>query len=1255
MFDPVRSYDKPGVIIHQIANGIASTDSVRRVLFDPAALSPRERESFADTMKREYGGNAVADTAIDVLTNPLVWLGVLTMGGGVAAQRSLAGGGRFFGAATGAGAYANSKFPWLRAIRLTSGMTESVGRRSAPLAQVAITHMEEARGHLSGIMEQEVGGLLQAVSRKHGVTVTRLEPENAPNPAVAKDLRLIRSWLAIDKMGWNQDRTERAVVGVEPGKRFIRVLRDNPDPTGRRKVRRMEVEESVFDQLSDHFNNKDNVKFRQDLRADKNAELLRSMPGLKKGESMLDSMNREKIRKISFRLGLKEDDYKPGMDRNSAGMDMASALQGGPSVKFETLDRRRLVHDQAALDAVENEFGLRRVADAQRRLYENGRVLLAGDEDAFKAGRGFVADDQKILRLARTQMQSLENSGYMTEGGAIEVGGEEAVRALLSDEVSMRLIRAAEGRTGNRIKQGATREEIEKVVVEAYKEGFLDPNYMPRNTVEAFDNKDRKIQYNPYTSGASDETGNYKPEVSGRTMMRNRKTELPWDPRDLEFIAENFGGTQEMYKLIGQAKLRIDGQKATDNMYRVHRVAPDIAAAKYVASTARDYACFAKDMMRDPHIQAIMRDLSPEENARLFAGPIGNTVAGGFSGGIRNLEDVPEDRRPGGGFTWYDLMDNDLRSQVKGESNDKFAVDMWRRDIIPAVMGIKPIEDGAGNASARVIREQARRLADSKFMRAVEGTSDYAARYVQQLRTWGNDAAGDGASPWQGVSRALYASHLGLNMGSALINLMQPLQSVHHLGFDNTVKAYGQSIKQMMQYAEGRSRLGLSPKQSEIEDLRKRIFTRSFGGRQMDLTAVADITSTWNTLEKAGYGTTPQVGKPQFRVLEAVMKMFQTSETLNRTVTANAVLNAYERAGRGAGMDFERAQQDATMAVQQLQFGSSPLNRPKLMYYPGLRNPAFRQFLQYGLRSFSNLFTVPAMIGGERQIAGRPIRSQTGVAFTDMMRGMAVSAVAYEVMKSSLGVDVSRGLMTGGPADLLGGDRALMNKNFPVYIPPVVDVGWDAARWLATGDVEILQDWAPRVIPGGIAISRALGGIPASQNLQALGLQKTFADWRQSESGMVPMFNADGRFMGQYPTSDVVLKSLGMDMGRFNNPQEVGQFLMKNRDAIRDGRRSYIAAVLGNNMSAAQKVKAQFEKRFGMPLTVTQAQMKDAIKLREESVISRTMETIDPTIRDQYREAVEQSLPGQLMTAQVPGAPMEQGDIYRWSPSKTKP
>jgi len=63
---------------------------------------------------------------------------------------------------------------------------------------------------------------------------------------------------------------------------------------------------------------------------------------------------------------------------------------------------------------------------------------------------------------------------------------------------------------------------------------------------------------------------------------------------------------------------------------------------------------------------------------------------------------------------------------------------------------------------------------------------------------------------------------------------------------------------------------------------------------------------------------------------------------------------------------------------------------------------------------------------------------------------------------------------------------------------------------------------------------------------------------------------------------------------------------------------------------------------------VTQEQMKQAIKLREESVVGRTLESIDKTARDVYQQAVEQTLPGQLMAGGVPGQPTEQGDMYRW-------
>jgi hypothetical protein len=85
---------------------------------------------------------------------------------------------------------------------------------------------------------------------------------------------------------------------------------------------------------------------------------------------------------------------------------------------------------------------------------------------------------------------------------------------------------------------------------------------------------------------------------------------------------------------------------------------------------------------------------------------------------------------------------------------------------------------------------------------------------------------------------------------------------------------------------------------------------------------------------------------------------------------------------------------------------------------------------------------------------------------------------------------------------------------------------------------------------------------------------------------------------------------------------------------------------LGNNMGRAASIKKDFERRFGLPLTVTQDQVKTAIKLRESSVVGRTLETIDRSARDVFREAVSEAAPGQLDQTV---APVERGDIYRWA------
>jgi hypothetical protein len=1245
VFDPVRSYDKPGVIITQLANGIATTDSVRRVLFDPAALSPRERESFADKLKQQYGGGSVVDTAIDVLTNPVVWLGVLTATGGGVAAANLAGGKRFFGAPTGAGAYAAQNFPWLRQLGLTSGLTESIGRRIAPLAQVVINDMENARGKLGEVMQREVAQVLRNVSAHHGVEVTRLDPESAPNEAVAKSLREIRGVMATRRLGWDQDRTETVAAGVEPERYHIRVTHQ-PGNVSKARTRSMAVDKELHDVLLNKFKRVRTGAYGQVLDRAKNKTLLKSMPGFRSDESMFESMERLGLDHVTFRLGLRGEKVRPRMADNDPSLDAASLVEGGIRTKWEQVERKKLVGDTASLEAVENRFGLKGLQAAEKRLYETGRVMLAGDEAAYAEGRGFVANDQKILRVARSQLQSLERSGYLTEGGNIEVGGEEAVRALLSDEVSSQLLRAAEQRTGTKIRVGATRAEIEKVVVDAYKKAFEDPFYMPRNTTEARDAQGRRVQFNPYTGQAQVQGGD-NPTVSGRTMMRQRTAALPWDPEDLQFIADNFGGTMEMHRLIRNAKERVQGQLAEGNIARVYRVAPDVAASKYVASTARDYAVFARDAASNPHVQAVMRDYTPGPDTKTrLAGPLGLMRGGGASAGVRELEAIPEDMKPVGGFNMWDLMDADLDAAAKAFPNDPHSVDLWRKHVIPATLGIKGQDEAAHMAAASKIREQALALANSGLMRAVEKMGSYPAKFVQELRAWGADPMGDATLPWQAVTKTLYASHLGLNMGSAIINLLQPLQSVHQLGFKNTVEAYWQGLEMIGQYTKERSRLGVGATAEQIAAARQRAFSRAFGGRAVDLTQVAELGSTWDMVERAGYGVTTTTGKPKFNLLETMMKPFQTAETLNRVVTANAVLNAYQRAGRTGGMDYERAVQDAAGAVQFFQFGGSPINRPGLFYKDFAKNPAFRQFAQYGLRSFANLFTAPVMMGGTRKFGPMEVTGRAGITLVDLTRMAAVSAVAYEIGKNMLGADISRGLAFGGPFDIIGGQDALQKKNFPMYIPPVVDIGWDVARYLGTGDSEILTDWAPRVLPGGVAVSRALGVMPEIGAAKALGLQKTYADWSQSQSGNVPMYDDQGRYMGAYPTSDVVLRALGADLGRFNNPQEMTQFLLKNREQIREGRRQFISAVLGNNMSAAMKVKVAFEKRFGMPLTVTQAQMKDAIKTREESIVSRTMSTIDKDLRGQYVEAVQQFVPGQLQRA--PMEPTEQGDMYRW-------
>lgn len=1260
MFDPIRSYDKPAVIISQLANGIASTGSVTRALFDPAALSPAERESFVDDLKAEYGGNAVADTALGVFTNPLVWLGLLTVGGGAAGARNIAAGKRFFAGTPGVAGKA--LFPFLQTIKMASGAVTSIGRRIGPLAQTGIMVNQKVVRDLASKMDGEVTRLVSFLEAKHNVKIKSLDPNEAPNAAVAKDLRDIRGVNQVRRLQWDRDRDEEVLVGVEADRHHVRI-HVGKDSRGVDQYVIKEVTPEIFNRI---WNRNQNRSENHSVTDVSDSQILLSLPGLDPGDAtLLDSMNRLGKTDVMVKLGVDQSkmDLDRSLDRDGT-LSPKSPLEGGPRARWEVLNRKKYFADEAEMQAVDDEFNLQQFRAAEDKLYEYGKVLLAGDEAAYADGRGFVLDREKVLKTVRSKLALLTKAGYLDKNGYIKGNGEEQVAALFSDEVASLMMGLARRRTagsergapplGARV--GSTKDEIENFIVDTLAKGYEDPRYIPRNTVEAFDPTGRRIAYNPYTNKRVQEVQGDDPEPSGRTIARTRTTEVPWDPGDLDYLIGRFGGTDDAIALRDAQFERVQGQIQKSGFYRVMRIAPDVAADKYITSIARDYTFFSHNAQRNAAVRSIIEDIPVEyanatpgvanENARRrLPGPLGASEQGA-EWTVRNLDDIPDAQRPSGGYSLWDLMDTELRNIGEDSPGDSYVVGLWREHILPGIMGIRPLDDASHIASAGVIHEASRRLANSRLFRAIEARGGAGGRFVTDLRRWATDSTGLEFNPLNNVTKALYVSHMGLNPGTVLINLLQPLQSIHHLGFKNTVEAYGQAFDMFASYAKARMALGPGATRADIEKAFRTSFTRRFGGVDVDMEQIADIGNTWEMLDKNGYGVR-QRGKNKFSFLEMMMMPFQVSETLNRTVTANAVMNAYQRAGRVSARDAVRAKMDAASAVQQFQFGTNPINRPAMFFMPVLREPAFRQFAQYGLRSFANLFTVPTMVGGTRSFAGKEVTSNLGVRLVDITRMLAVSAVTYEVAKNAVGMDLSRGLALG-MTDLVGGQNAFSSDAAPMYVPPVVDLGFQAAKYLATQDAEILQDLVPRTIPSGIALSRALGSFGPSETLQAIGLQKTFVDWSQAQGGMAPVFKSDGRFMGQVPTSDIVLKALGADMGRFNQPQEMSQFLLKNRDAIREERRRYIAAVLGNNMSAASSVKAQFEKRFGLPLTVTQQQMKEAIKLREKSIVERTLGTMDVTVRDMYQRAVQEHLPGQLMGAEVPG-PFEQGDMYRWT------
>jgi hypothetical protein len=364
----------------------------------------------------------------------------------------------------------------------------------------------------------------------------------------------------------------------------------------------------------------------------------------------------------------------------------------------------------------------------------------------------------------------------------------------------------------------------------------------------------------------------------------------------------------------------------------------------------------------------------------------------------------------------------------------------------------------------------------------------------------------------------------------------------------------------------------------------------------------------------------------KFLTIDAPLKLFQTAEAINRIVVAEAGHSWYNKMQKSTGMNLPMS--EVLDHIQELQsmvnFSYSPATQMR-MFQKGqlLGNPFMRMFLQYPSRTIGNFMLSQQIGGGVREFGlqkiGGPVFGEIPALAGDTMRILGLSAVAYEVGKNMLGLDVSPGLSGAAISQL---PQQFFTKGIPV--PPVIDIPAQLVGGLLEGDREQIRQAAFRLVPGGVTLQKALGALPAVPGGGPFGLlQSQYADWKNmTPEGQIPVYRDDGTLQSFDSPLSLVMRGVGADFKKFQSPMEATKFLLANRAEMVNMRRQFKDAVLGNNMAGANAIEAEYKKRYGVPMTVKPSEWDRAVQLRSAPLAERMLDTMPEDVREQYQASL---------------------------------
>jgi hypothetical protein len=853
----------------------------------------------------------------------------------------------------------------------------------------------------------------------------------------------------------------------------------------------------------------------------------------------------------------------------------------------------------ANMDAVIDRLKLTELRDSYRDAMAQRRMRLFGDEAASAAAGTFVPDEQKLLRAWQGVKMGLKNDG------AFKGTGAEMAAVMLGPEMAEQIARGS-------VDKDLVIGQLKKLI------SGQPEFYMPRNVIDLKGAKSMQDILEQRRSRSLVATG---------STLNRTSTLGTWDPDDLDRLFSRFGRTEVGDKMLARARKKVQAINDRGDIARTYRINAQESLSRYFRDTGVTHSLYVQTEDQLPKLAQALKD------SRVNASP-------------DKLKTISREMPVGG------LLDPNKKSLARVMQEEHFLLeDRFAKESLETILrgatGVQKIEHVATHMALIKGKQVMRSLLDSGIGKAMKASGKWGEGLYKRLDDSINAELTFGEA--KGISGALaryfYVTHLGVNLASVTMNMMQPLLlAANYGGLGNVMKAYTSAFGELGGYIS--ERVGKHGFKALTDDQHLALIQKHFKYANVDGENLLQIgRDSFSTLDNISYKTDllAGVGRQESYLYDYPMKLFEKAEWLNRSVAAHSVENLYRSKGlipTKGSETYYRMIRDVDEMVSATQFGGNTLNTP--MAFQGVgpfgrlgNNPLFRQFLSFPLRSTTSLTYEAGRLGERGALKG---------ITQDFIRGMGISAIFYEVGKNTFGIDLSPGLYGASLTQAVGGDRFFQSGNEYIPIPPVVDIPINLVRGaLDPGQRVLLQNNIPRLIPGGVALSRALNLAPSAYQdpIFALpgSLQKTYIDPNQrTEDGKIAVFKSDGTLIDYQSPGMIFAKQLGVDMGQFKQTSDFDGYLLKNRDQIVEYRRRAIAALLANEIPKMQGIRNEFKRRFGMELTISKDQLDEAMKNRTVSRTERILDRMPPDQRALYQQmAVDRAgnmgLPEEAITA----------------------